>query len=243
MVRRTLRVSKPAAKAMVSGGQFSQTLKAGQVVVGGALARLKGTVMEAMAKSMPEKDRKFFAERWGFAGSTAQGIDLPKNVLESLAAVGATTAKSSAASDLANDDPSAAEAVPVQLTEGEQMLARARAAGAAARRAMEAGGAVPISNHSVRINGTASFVNGEQTQATQRAGAGAGLRHHSQNGTGMAAAHEAIKASGGVPFSQATAHQVRHKAVLNASKQLACGMGLEVCWRLLSSLTWTCKYD
>lgn len=153
MHRRTLPLAKPAAKAMDAAAaaasgeprQLSETLRAGGVAVGGALAKIKGTVMEAMARRMPEQDRVFLAERWGFSNA------------------GNTVSAEHEVSAPAQVEPAAeqvvAMAAPVVLSAEQETLAKARAAGAAARRAMEVG---PVSVRLDTNGATAISGNGKE---------------------------------------------------------------------------------
>lgn len=94
--------------------------------VGGVLSKFKGTIMELMAKRIPEDDRIFLAERWGFSSPISSSHGPGKVDIT-------TTEPTRPVQDIGSKEAC------VTLTAEDEALSKAREAGAAARRAIEAG--------------------------------------------------------------------------------------------------------
>lgn len=210
MIRRSLPLSKPAANKVAAAAREASSAKGGHSqlseTLGGVLARFKGTVMEAMAKGIPEQERAFLAQRWGFANvESSEPKASVKTSSPAATAVPAAQSDTPPATD-AVSDPNVAQSknlksAPAALSAGEETLAKARAAGAAARREMEAAmqrrdgdGRVSV----VHTNGimTSKIVQNGSTTAAVAAG-------------GAAGAHEALAQSGALPLGQQP-EQVSH---------------------------------
>lgn len=136
-MRRTLFLAKPAAKAMEAAA--SDELRPLSKVVGGVLAKFRGTIMEAMAKGMSERDRVFLAQRWGFSGAVAGGGEHGEidPALEKTSQGGDTTI----------------EAAHTVINAEEKVLVGARIAGYAARRALEISEPVEPPGNSFKMSG------------------------------------------------------------------------------------------
>lgn len=137
-MRPTLPLAKNAAKAVEAtaryeGRQLSKTMD-------GVLSRFRGSILDAMARRMPEEDRVFLAERWGFSS--------PSTSNRQSGSVEPST------SEVVEPKTSApVSATRSSISAEEQALMNARAAGAAARKALESGATLRYSKADAKMSG------------------------------------------------------------------------------------------